>query len=58
MREWLAFFACVLIWGSTWYGIEFQIGVTPLAWSVAMRFALAALMLVAITLLKRQPLCF
>ncbi len=41
----LAFVACVLIWGSTWYGIEFQLGVVPKEWSVVYRFALAAFLL-------------
>lgn len=41
----LAFAACVLIWGSTWYAIEFQLGVVAKEWSVVYRFALSALML-------------
>lgn len=41
----LAFIACVLIWGSTWYGIEFQLGVVAKEWSVVYRFALAATLL-------------
>lgn len=40
-----AFLACVLIWGSTWYLIEFQLGVVAKEWSVAYRFALAAILL-------------
>lgn len=47
MREVLAFLLCTLIWGSTWIGIEFQLGYTPIAWSVALRFGLAALLLFA-----------
>lgn len=43
----LAFIACVLIWGSTWYGIEFQLGVVAKEWSLVYRFALAALLLQA-----------
>lgn len=43
----LAFIACVLIWGSTWYGIEFQLGVVAKEWSVVYRFALAAFLLQA-----------
>ena len=45
MREILAFLACVLIWGTTWYAIEFQVGVVPPAWSVAIRFFLSAVIL-------------
>ncbi len=58
MRESLAFLLCVLIWGSTWYGIEFQIGYTPLAWSVAIRFGLAALLLVLLARSRGQPFWF
>src|SRR3546814_162600 len=36
---------CVLIWGSTWYAITFQMGVVPVELSVAYRFALAAALL-------------
>jgi drug/metabolite transporter (DMT)-like permease len=42
-----AFLACVLIWGSTWYMIEFQLGVVAKEWSVVYRFALAAILLQA-----------
>ena len=46
----------VLIWGSTWLVIKFQLGqVSPIV-SVAWRFALAALMLMAYALLRRRPL--
>jgi drug/metabolite transporter (DMT)-like permease len=37
----------VLIWGSTWFAITFQFGVVPPAVSVAYRFALAGLLLLA-----------
>jgi drug/metabolite transporter (DMT)-like permease len=48
----------VLIWGSTWLVIKFQLGVVPPTVSVAWRFALAALMLLAYCALKRRPLAF
>lgn len=38
-----AFVLCALIWGSTWYAIEFQLGVVPPEWSVVYRFGLAAI---------------
>lgn len=41
----LAFAACVLIWGSTWYAIEFQLGTVATEWSVFYRFAIAAILL-------------
>jgi drug/metabolite transporter (DMT)-like permease len=48
----------VLIWGSTWLVIKFQLGVVPPMVSVAWRFALAALMLLAWCALRRRPLRF
>lgn len=48
----LAFAACVLIWGSTWYAIEFQLGVVAKEWSVAYRFILSAILLQAWCWLK------
>ena len=37
------FVACVLIWGTTWLAITFQLGSVAPEASVAWRFALAAL---------------
>jgi len=48
----------VLIWGSTWLAIKFQLGVVPPAVSVAWRFAAASLMLLAYARLRRLPLRF
>jgi drug/metabolite transporter (DMT)-like permease len=52
------FLAATLIWGSTWLVIKFQLGrVSPMV-SVGWRFALAALMLLAYSLLRGRPLRF
>src|SRR5471030_1705074 len=48
----------VLIWGSTWLVIKFQLGVVPPMVSVSWRFALAALMLLAYCAIRRRPLRF
>lgn len=58
MRETLAFITCVLIWGSTWYAIKFQVGDVPPSWSVAYRFALASLMLFIYCLATKKKLRF
>src|SRR4051812_33311873 len=48
MKSAPALFAiATLIWGSTWLGITFQLGVVSPEVSVAYRFALAALLLAA-----------
>ena len=54
----LIYVTTVLIWGSTWYVITLQIGTVPLEMSVAYRFALAALMLLAFARLRRLRLGF
>ena len=48
----------VLIWGSTWLAIKFQLGTVDPILSVAYRFALATLMLFAWCLLRRLPMRF
>ena len=48
----------VLIWGSTWLAITFQLGRVPPAVSVVWRFALAAAILFAYAKWKRLPLAF
>ncbi len=58
MGAYLAFIACVLIWGSTWYGIEFQLGVVAKEWSVVYRFALAASLLQAWCRMRGMKVAF
>jgi drug/metabolite transporter (DMT)-like permease len=48
----------ILIWGSTWLGIKFQLGVVDPALSVAYRFALAALILFVWCFARRLPMRF
>ena len=58
MSNFALYGVAVLIWGSTWLVIKFQLGVVPPLVSVAWRFALASLMLLAYSALKRRPLRF
>ena len=46
----------VLIWGSTWLAISFQIGVVPAEVSVGYRFGIAASVLYLFALMSRRPL--
>lgn len=48
----------VLIWGSTWLAIKFQLGVVSPELSIAYRFALAASLLFAFILVRRLSLRF
>lgn len=55
----LLFYAVtILIWGSTWLAIKFQLGSVDPMLSVAYRFALAALLLLGYCALSRRPLRF
>ncbi|WMS85861.1 DMT family transporter [Pleionea litopenaei] len=42
MKNVLLYATTVIIWGTTWFAIEFQIGVVPAEFSLFLRFALAA----------------
>ena len=46
----------VLIWGTTWIAIKFQLGVVAAPVSIAYRFWIAALVLMLILLLRRQQI--
>ncbi|MGB0681117.1 MAG: DMT family transporter [Magnetovibrionaceae bacterium] len=48
----------VLIWGSTWFAITFQLGEVAVAVSLVWRFALAALLLIAFCLVTKKPMGF
>jgi len=50
------YLAAVLIWGSTWFAIKFQLGVVAAEVSLVYRFALAALILLLFCLLTRRNL--
>lgn len=50
------YLASVLIWGSTWYAIKFQLGVVAAEVSLVYRFALAAIILLLFCLLTRRNL--
>lgn len=45
MANLLLYVVTVLIWGTTWYVIKFQLGPVPESWSVSYRFFIAALLL-------------
>lgn len=47
LKTWHLFATCVLVWGTTWYAITFQIGHTAPEVGVALRFALAGTVVLA-----------
>lgn len=58
MRNVILYVSTVLIWGSTWLAIEFQLGHVPVIASVAYRFAIAALLMWLFCLWRRIPMRF
>jgi drug/metabolite transporter (DMT)-like permease len=48
----------VAIWGTSWYVITLQTGVVPVALSIAFRFLLACILLIAFCLATRRRLAF
>jgi len=54
----LLYTVTVLIWGSTWFAIRFQLGPVPPDLSVAYRFGLAAALLAGYCLLTGRSLRF
>ncbi|MEL7297663.1 MAG: DMT family transporter [Pseudomonadota bacterium] len=56
MSTLLIYAATVLIWGSTWIMIKFQLGIVPAQVSLVYRFALAAIALVIFAVWQRRRL--
>ncbi|HEY1998172.1 DMT family transporter [Paraburkholderia sp.] len=52
----LLYISTVLIWGTTWIAIKWQLGVVPPPVSIAWRFGLAALVLFALLRIMRRPI--
>ncbi len=52
------FSACVLIWGSTWLAITFQLGEVSPLYSIGMRFAIAVAVLGGFCLWRQLPMKF
>ena len=58
MTNFLFYTITILIWGSTWLGIKFQLGTVDPALSVSYRFALASLILFVWCMARRLPMRF
>jgi len=52
------YLSTVLIWGSTWYAIKFQLGIVEAEVSLVYRFSLAAIILLAFCLWRKKNLRF
>ena len=58
MPNYILYFITVLIWGSTWLAIKFQLGVVAPEASIAYRFALAAFLLMVYVYIRKLPIRF
>jgi drug/metabolite transporter (DMT)-like permease len=58
MQNALYYFVAVLIWGSTWLAIKFQLGIVAPELSIAYRFTLATVILFIYSGIRRLPLRF
>ncbi|GAB3022762.1 DMT family transporter [Bowmanella dokdonensis] len=56
MKNFLLYLVTVLIWGSTWLAIEFQLGVVAAEVSLVYRFAMAALLMWGYCLYRKLPM--
>jgi drug/metabolite transporter (DMT)-like permease len=56
LNNWILYSLTVVIWGSTWIGIKYQLGVVDPMASIAHRFLLSALLIWLFLLVRRQPL--
>ena len=52
------YFTTVLIWGSTWFAITFQLGVVPVEVSLFYRFAISAVVLIVFCIASGRSLRF
>jgi len=57
-RQYILFTIPALIWGSTWYAIKFQLGAVDPLLSVAYRFILAGVILIAFCILTGRSMKF
>jgi drug/metabolite transporter (DMT)-like permease len=58
MRSAVLYVLTVMIWGSTWLAIEFQLGVVAPEVSLVYRFSIAAILMWAYCLIKTLPMQF
>jgi drug/metabolite transporter (DMT)-like permease len=57
-RTWQLFAICVVVWGTTWHAITYQLGDFPAEFGVALRFALAGAAVLAVCRWRRVHLAY
>ena len=56
LKTWQLFAICVLVWGTTWHAITYELGDFPAELGVALRFALAGFASLAASRLRGERL--
>jgi drug/metabolite transporter (DMT)-like permease len=56
VNNWILYSLTVVIWGSTWIGIKYQLGIVDPMVSIAHRFMLSAVLIGLFLLARRQPM--
>ena len=57
-KTWQLFAICVVVWGTTWHAITYQLGDFPAEAGVALRFALAGVAVLALCRWRGVPLAY
>jgi drug/metabolite transporter (DMT)-like permease len=58
LKTWQLFAICVLVWGTTWFAITFQLDRAPVDVAVTWRFALAGIAVLALSAARGERLRF
>ena len=58
LKNWHLLAICVLVWSTTWHAITFQLGHVPSEVGVALRFALAGAVVLALCIVRKERLRF
>ena len=58
LRTWQLFAICVLVWGTTWHAITYQLSTFPAELGVALRFAIAGAAALAVSRWRGDRLAF
>ena len=56
LRTWQLFALAVIVWGTTWHAILYQLAEAPATWGVALRFGLAGLLCAGLALFRGERL--
>lgn len=56
LADWQLFAVAVLVWGTTWHVITWQLGMLAVEWNVAVRFVSAGVLVLAVSRARGKPI--